>query len=88
MKRRSHVDRIFTRNNLVFEMGFRDGEARGEARALLTVLTGRGLRVTEAQRKRILETTDRAQLEAWLTVAATAPTTGAVLRVTHACAGE
>ncbi len=52
------------------------------------MLTGRGLRVTEAQRKRILETNDRAQLEAWLAVAATAPTTVAVLRVTPASAGE
>ena len=60
------------------------GRAAGEAAALhdalLVVLESRALRVTEAQRARILATDDRATLEAWLRAAASAATVGEVLR--------
>jgi hypothetical protein len=48
--------------------------------ALLVVLESRALRVTEAQRARILAVDDRATLEAWLRAAASAATVGEVLR--------
>lgn len=50
------------------------GEARGEARAILTVLEGRGLPVPVEVRERILACTDLAQLDAWLRRALTATT--------------
>lgn len=42
------------------------GEARGEARAILTVLSARKLAVTEQQRKQILDCTDLAALDRWV----------------------
>lgn len=42
------------------------GKAEGEAQALLTVLSTRGLAVSDAARKRILSCSDLGQLEAWL----------------------
>jgi hypothetical protein len=47
-------------------------EARGEARALLTVLATRGIVVDEPSRARILSTADASQLERWLERAVTA----------------
>jgi hypothetical protein len=54
---------------------FAQGEARGEAKAILTVLEARGLRVTAAQRERVLTCTDLAQLEGWVRKAVTVKTT-------------
>ncbi len=42
-----------------------EGEARGRARALLTVLEARGLSMTASERARILDCVDLAQLERW-----------------------
>jgi hypothetical protein len=42
------------------------GEAKGEARALLTVLRARGIAVPDEARERILGQTDRERLERWL----------------------
>ncbi|GAA3224805.1 hypothetical protein [Nonomuraea helvata] len=43
-----------------------EAEARGRARALLTVLAARGLPVTESVRERIQACTDCTVLESWL----------------------
>jgi hypothetical protein len=48
------------------------GEARGEARAVLTVLDARGVAVPEAIREQILACTDVTQLDTWLRRATTA----------------
>jgi hypothetical protein len=48
------------------------GEARGEARAVLTVLEGRGVAVPADVRDRILACTDLAELDTWLRRAGTA----------------
>src|SRR5262244_367647 len=50
----------------------REVEARGEARAVLTVLDARGVPVPEAIREQILACTDLTQLDAWLRRATTA----------------
>ena len=44
----------------------RDGELRGEARALLTVLRGRGIVVPDAARERIMAEKDPERLERWV----------------------
>jgi hypothetical protein len=51
------------------------GEARGEAKAILAVLEARGLRVTAAQRERVLACSDLEQLEGWVRRAVTVKTT-------------
>ena len=43
-----------------------ESEARGEARALLTVLEARGVAVSEAERETILNCLDLEQLRVWL----------------------
>jgi hypothetical protein len=48
------------------------GEAKGEANAVLTVLSARGIDVPEEARVRISECTDLALLESWLRRAVTA----------------
>ena len=50
------------------------GEARGEARALLTLLSARGLPVSDAVRTQIGTCTDLATLDRWIARAATATT--------------
>jgi hypothetical protein len=50
------------------------GEARGEAKAVLTVLEARGVEVPDEARDRITGCTDAAQLDAWVRRAATADT--------------
>jgi hypothetical protein len=47
-----------------------EGEARGEAKALLMVLDSRGIELTAAQRDRIASCTDLEMLEDWLSRAA------------------
>jgi hypothetical protein len=49
-----------------------EGEARGEARAVLTVLQARGVAVPADVRERILACTDLTELETWLQRAGTA----------------
>jgi hypothetical protein len=57
----------------LIEEGRTKGEARGGANAILLVLAARKLNVTAAQRERIMGCTDLAQLNDWITRAATAP---------------
>ena len=52
--------------------GRAEGRAEGEARALLAVLRGRGIAVSEVARNRILAEKDLARLERWLERAADA----------------
>jgi hypothetical protein len=52
--------------------GMKDGEAKGEAKAVLTVLQARGIPVSEVARVRITACTDLAQLDEWVRLAATA----------------
>ena len=58
------------------EEGRKEGELRGQvttlAEAVLTVLTARGLSISESVRAQILSTTDPALLTAWLARASTA----------------
>jgi predicted transposase/invertase (TIGR01784 family) len=54
--------------------GRTEGRAEGEARALLTVLRGRGIAVPDAARERILAEKDQARLERWLEKAGTSAT--------------
>jgi hypothetical protein len=56
------------------------GEARGEARAVLAVLDGRGIPVPAAVRDRILACTDLAQLNVWLHRVGNATTADEVIR--------
>jgi hypothetical protein len=51
--------------------GQQEGLLEGEQRALLKVLEARGLKVEEAARRRLLECTELAQLERWLSKAVT-----------------
>ena len=51
--------------------GLTEGEIKGKAEAILTVLAGRGLSPGAAVRRRILGTTDLATLERWLLKAGT-----------------
>lgn len=51
--------------------GEAEGRTRGEAEALLTVLTARGLHITDDHRTRITTCTDLNQLQTWLTKAVT-----------------
>ncbi|WP_394838354.1 hypothetical protein LVJ94_15750 [Pendulispora rubella] len=56
------------------------GEAKGEARAVLTVLSARKLAVSEELRAKILACTDLAVLERWIERAATASSTEDVVQ--------
>jgi hypothetical protein len=49
-----------------------EGRAEGEAKALLLVLAGRGIDVSDEARERITNCTDHATLSTWLTRSATA----------------
>ncbi|MFY7068762.1 hypothetical protein ACOQFV_23135 [Nocardiopsis changdeensis] len=51
---------------------FREGETKGKAGAVLTVLEARGVEVSEEARQRIERETDRDQLDIWLNRAARA----------------
>jgi hypothetical protein len=55
------------------------GEARGEARAVLTVLDARGVAVPADARERILACVDLTQLDVWLHRALIATTADGVL---------
>lgn len=60
--------------------GYRAGEARGEAKALLTVLRARGVEIPPDLEQRILGCSDVEVLESWLRRAATATTAAEVIR--------
>jgi hypothetical protein len=62
--------------------GRAEGEAEGRARALLLVLEGRGLPMTEEQRAQIRVCADLALLEGWLVAALTAPSVAELLAPT------
>ena len=49
-----------------FDRGKAEGEAKGEAKALLVILRRRGVAVTSDQQHRILTCTDVATLDRWL----------------------
>ena len=49
-----------------FSAGITEGEAKGEAKALLRILASRSLTVSDEQRRRIEQCTDTAQLERWI----------------------
>ncbi|WP_410873683.1 hypothetical protein [Nocardia sp. A7] len=57
------------------EEGREEGRAEQAARAVLTVLTARGLELSAAQRTQLAACTDLGQLDAWLTQAVTATRT-------------
>ena len=52
--------------------GIAEGQVKGEAEALLTVLSARGLEPDEARQQRIKACQDLAQLKQWLRRAVTA----------------
>ncbi|MEW9530871.1 hypothetical protein [Microbispora sp. NPDC049125] len=52
--------------------GVADGKAGGKAAAVLTVLTARGLQLSDEQRRLIETTTDHDQLDDWLLTAESA----------------
>jgi hypothetical protein len=49
-----------------------EGEAKGEAKAVLRVLAARGVPLSDEMRERIMTCTDLDQLELWIEQAATA----------------
>jgi hypothetical protein len=55
-----------------FSEGEASGEARGEAKALLTILDARGIEIPDEIRADITNCTDLDQLGAWIRRAATA----------------
>jgi hypothetical protein len=59
-----------------FALGLAEGEAKGEARAVLFVLEARGLVPSEQERATITGCTDLAQLQAWITKAVTVSSVG------------
>ncbi|GIG86351.1 hypothetical protein [Plantactinospora endophytica] len=70
------------RSELLRELAARyekQGEARGEARAILTVLDGRGVAVPAEAREQILACTDLPQLDTWLRRAGNATSVDDVL---------
>ncbi|MBC7303874.1 MAG: hypothetical protein H5T78_23385 [Nocardia sp.] len=56
--------------------GVEQGVAQGIARSVLTVLTGRGIELSAAQRELLAETVDLDQLNTWLMQAVTATRAG------------
>ncbi|WP_063915458.1 hypothetical protein [Nocardia salmonicida] len=58
------------------EEGLEEGVGLGVARSVLTVLTGRGIELSAAQRELLAGTTDLDQLNAWLLQAVTATRAG------------
>jgi hypothetical protein len=55
----------------LMHMARAEGEARGEAKAVLTFLEARGLTPNEEQRRRILACTELEQLNTWVRKAVT-----------------
>ena len=69
-----HPDRHAVLDAVFADIAYARGEARGEANALLAVLTARGIAVPADIRTRITSCTDTEQLADWLVKAATATT--------------
>lgn len=65
---------------LAMDEGEKVGAVKASAKAVLAVLTARGLEVTEAQRAKVIACADLATLEGWIKRAVTLPTTEEVLR--------
>jgi hypothetical protein len=55
--------------------GLAEGLVEGEAKALLAVLSARGIEISDDVRERISNCTDIEQIEAWIRLAATADST-------------
>jgi hypothetical protein len=49
-----------------YDRGKAEGEAKGAAKALLLVLQGRGIAITDDQQRHIFACTDLATLDRWL----------------------
>jgi hypothetical protein len=62
----------------IHDQGMAEGEAKGEAKALLRLLAARGLAPSEAQRSLVASCTDPAQLDIWFDRAITAATAAEV----------
>jgi hypothetical protein len=62
----------------IHDQGMAEGEAKGEAKALLRLLAARGLAPSEAQRNQVTSCTDAAQLDLWFDRAVTAGTAAEV----------
>ncbi len=75
-----NLDRVYERwERRVKAEGRAEGKIETQAQAILTVLEGRGLPVSAAQRKQVLACTDGKQLDRWLRGAVVASTTEALL---------
>ena len=62
----------------IHDQGIAEGEARGEAKALLRLLDARELDLTQGQREQVMSSTDAAQLDRWFDRAITASTAAEV----------
>jgi hypothetical protein len=62
----------------IHDQGMAEGEAKGEAKALLRLLAARGLALSEAQRNQVVSCTDPADLDLWFDRAVTAGTVAEV----------
>jgi hypothetical protein len=62
----------------IHDQGMAEGEAKGEAKALLRLLAARGLAPSEAQRNQVTTCTDSVQLDLWFDRAVTAATAAEV----------
>lgn len=58
----------------IHDQGVSEGEARGEAKAVLKILDARRLAPSQEQRERVVSCADSAQLDIWLNRAITAAT--------------
>jgi hypothetical protein len=60
------VEALAAKGNPALQKWSADAEARGKADAILKVLQGRGIAVSDLQKKRILDCRDLDQLDTWL----------------------
>lgn len=65
---------------LAREKAMEKGMEQGQAFSVLEVLKARRMKISEAQKKRILKTTDRKTLTRWLRLAATSDNAAALFR--------
>jgi len=70
------------------DRAYLEGKAAGMAEGLLALLALLGLKVSPAERERILGTADLATIDRWFERAATAPSTAAVLSLRPARAAR
>lgn len=76
---RAHLEELMRTGTYEYQSDFArryfgQGEAKGEAKALLAVLAARDIAVTTAARERIMSCTDAGQLEVWVRRAVTITT--------------